>query len=335
MWIIFGIFLLAFAYKLFKRHPVFVYRTYENIYAHSSLLLSAFIFTFLLVYIRVNVKEQKWEWYKYISHAVISTVCLTATAFYTRPTMSLSSMMLIATGFAFGHVADASVLPWVNVTTLFMMLGSVQEKMDVSIVALSVITCYAFFLFAQVPMDWSGIIVLTAFVKSITLIVADNAVQEIPWSMLLAAYNVAQLLNIPNTVEDEMENADLLIITGVGLLLFMLQWTIIIWISHIGSTSYILGMLLIDMLFVLSNDITTEALYFGWFCVFILVGAYSNFPWNRNQLPREPSVPPLPDDEVPPQPPASLKKKRENSIPSAPLDLPDPPTGVPTQDDIV
>ena len=131
MWIIFGIFLLAFAYKLFKRHPVFVYRTYENMYAHSSLLLSAFIFTFLLVYIRVNVKEHKWEWYKYISHAVISTVCLTATAFYTRPTMSLSSMILIATGFSFG---SASVLPQMSVATL-LNVGGMQEKMDVSIVA--------------------------------------------------------------------------------------------------------------------------------------------------------------------------------------------------------
>jgi hypothetical protein len=327
MWIWLILFAIAFTYKLLKHEPVFVRRAYEYVHHYSSLFLAGVVFTTVLVYIRTNVNEHKWDWYKYISHGIIAAVTLTTSTFYKAHKISLSTVILVAAGFAFGHVGDAYISPWVDVTTLCILLGTVHERGNATLVMLATITGYAFFLFAHVPLDLTGIVLLIAFVRGITLIVANNAVHDIPWSILLAAYNVVQLVHIPSNTDEKIENQDVLLLTAVGVLLFMLQWTVVIWISNIGSISYVLGLLLIDMLFILASDIPTEALYLGWFCVFVVVMVYSNYPWNRTLPDREPSVPELP--------PESPKTKRENLKPSALLELPDPPSGVPDQGEIV
>ena len=327
---------MPFAYKLFTRTAPTTLRTYERVDSYSSLFMAGFISVLALVYIRKNVSENKWEWYRFVSHAIIGAVMVAATTFYRMPSFSLSTLLLVAAGFVFGHVIDASISPWVDVSTLVMMIGTIENRKNITLVTLGILAAYALFLFAQVPLEGgAGMILLTAVVKSISLIAADNAVTEIPWSVLLSAYNAVQLINIPTNTDDKFQNDDLLILTGVGVLLFMLQWICVVWISNIGPISYILGMLLLDMLFIMATDIPDEVLYAGWFSVFVVTFVYSTYPWTQNLPDREPSVPPLPDDEIPPLPPATPKTKHENSTPSAPLGPPETNPEVPSQGEIV
>jgi len=150
---------------------------------------------------------------------------------------------------------------------------------------------------------------------------------EIRWSLILAAYNVAQLFNVPINIEDELETDDLLTLVVVCTALALLQMMTLVWLSHTGAVSYTLGMIMSDMLFIMSGDVSTNAMYIGWLCIMVYIVVYSTYPLIQSPPPREPSVPPLP--------PESPKMKREDSKPSAPLDLPDPPSEAPTQGEIV
>ena len=145
--------------------------------------------------------------------------------------------------------------------------------------------------------------------------------------VLLAVYNVMFILNIPMENPDALTNDDITLILGLSLVVFTLQWIVGIWIQEIGAASYALGVILYETMLVMAQDISTEMVIVAWITLIFGAYTYSTFPSNQSPLLREPSVPPLP--------PESPKTKHEDSKPSAPLDLPDPPSEAPVQGEIV
>ena len=168
---------------------------------------------------------------------------------------------------------------------------------------------------------------LIATTRSVSLFLTERVVDVMPWSLILAAYNVAQIFHIPTDLDDTVNGNEFLVLVLVGVVLFLLQWVTLVWIHSIDSVSYGLGVMVVDMIFQLASDISTEATYAGWVCTFCVVIIYSMYPLNQTPPPREPTVPPLPPEEP--------KTKHEDSKPSAPLDLPEPPSEAPVQGEIV
>ena len=134
---------------------------------------------------------------------------------------------------------------------------------------------------------------------------------------------------------DALTDDDILLILGLGFIVFTLQWIVGLWVQEIGAASYALGVVLYDTMLIMAQDISTEMAIVAWITLIFGAYTYSTFPSSQSPPPHEPSVPPLPDDAVPPLPPESPKKKHEDSKPSAPLDLPDPPSEAPVQGEIV
>jgi len=330
MWPWFVLFSCAVLYKLVRREEILQTRTYDVVRTHSTLLVSVLCFVIALKYICLNVQPDKWKWHMYTSHAVLAVVNTAAALFQRADTINIATLILVGSGLAFSNTFGLELRPWFNIWALCGIIGSVRDNRNASTLAFAAAVGYAFYIFIPIHIPtletclWMIVPVTT---KCIALIVADYATQEVPWSMMLAMYNIVQLSTIPLDADDTFAGEDLVTLSIVGLALFLLQWTTLAWLSSQGAASYCIGIVLIDMLFVLADDISTEATYVGWVCVFIYVVLYANYPSNQIPPDREPSVPPLP--------PESPKMKREDSKPSAPLDLPDPPSGVPVQGEIV
>ena len=330
MWFWFVAFCLALVYKFYQSENILRDRVQEYIFSNSSVFVSCLCFTISLLYLRINTQDDKWVWYWYTSHAILAVVYMIASMFHRPETSSFDTLALIATGFCFGRMFEPELTPWLNLTTLCAMVGTISNRRHASLIAFCVFVGYAFHLSIHVPMpDLSGacVLVFIAMTKAISIIYTEHAVFEIRWSLILAAYNVAQLFNVPINIEDKLETDDFLTLVVVCTALALLQMMTLVWLSHTGAVSYMLGMIMSDMLFIMSGDVSTNAMYIGWLCIMVYIVVYSTYPLIQSPPPREPSVPPLP--------PESPKMKREDSKPSAPLDLPDPPSEVPTQGEIV
>lgn len=355
MWIWFATFALALAYKCFKRESLTFERVRDIPYKpYSYFLVTVLCFTTTLLYTRQNVSESTWQWTWYTAHAVCAVVCMVSSVMNNigHPE-SLSTLILVAAGLCFGRVFEPSISPWIHLSSLCGLSGAVTGNSNAAMVSLAIFIGYGFFLFVNLPNDLSWVMVGTMFLIAITravsLLLVEQAVHTMQWSLILAAYNVVQLFHIPIDLDDTIDGDELLVLVLVGVVLFILQWMTLVWIHSIDSISYGLGVLVVDMILLLASDISTEATYAGWVCTFGVVLIYSMYPLNQTQPPLEPSVPPLPGDAVPPQgdavppqddavPPqvrVSPKMKHEDSKPSAPLDLPEPPSEVPTQGEIV
>ena len=333
MWIWFATFALALAYKCFKRESLGFERVPDIPYKPSSyLLVSVLCFTITLLYIRENVSESKWQWTWYTAHAACAVVCMIASMMNRmgRPE-SLSTLILVAAGLCFGRVFEPTISPWIHLSSLCGLCGAVSGRANTGMVSLSIFVGYGFFLFVSLPDDWSwqvvGTMMLIATTRAVSLLMTEQAVHTMPWSLILAAYNVVQLFRIPTNLDDTVDGDEFLVLVLVGVVLFLLQWITVVWIHSIDSVSYGLGVMVVDMIFLLASDISTEATYAGWVCTFCVIIIYSMYPLSQTPPPREPSVPPLPQEQP--------KTKHEDSKPSAPLDLPEPPSEAPVQGEIV
>ena len=330
MWPWLVLFSCALLYKLVRRDDILVTRAYDVVGTYSSLFMSVFCFMIALQYVRLNVESDKWKWHMYTSHAILAVVN-TAAALYQRAEWKHAvTIVLIGSGLAYSNTFGLQLRPWCNLWALCGIIGCVRDNRNASTLAFAVAVGYVFYIFIPIHMPtletcvW---MILPVATKCITLIMTDCATQEVPWSMILAMYNIVQLSDIPFDADDTFAGEDFIMLTFVGCVLFLLQWTTLAWLSSLGAASYCIGIVLIDMLFVLAGDLSSEATYVGWICVFIYIVLYANYPSSQNQPHHEPSVPPLP--------PESPKMKREDSKPSAPPDLPDPPSEVPVQGEIV
>ena len=158
MWIWFAIFALALAYKCFKRERLSFERVRDMTFKpYSYMLMSTMCFTTTLLYIRQNMSESKWQWTWYTAHAACAVVCMIASMMNRSmgSPESLTTLLLVASGLCFGRVFEPTISPWIHLSSLCGLCGTVSNRADVGIVSLSIIVGYGFFLYVTIPSDWS------------------------------------------------------------------------------------------------------------------------------------------------------------------------------------
>ena len=336
MWFYVVLFALALCVKMYKKDVFkFVVPSEDNKDIHNPLWTMRFVFIFALMYLHINTENAKWKWALFCAHCLAGSVNMFITVFRTPELGQAHSMILVGAGLIFGRIMSPVIDPWVSLTSLIACCGITQNKRDSILYATTAACGYIFIIgtCSLPPLMDICLFGLVALIRCVSLIEHEGSTSPLP--VVLSLWNVLYIVNIPMENPDALDAEDTVFILCLTAIVFLVQWTIAMWVRESGAASYVLGAFIYDVLIIMCKDISTEMIIVGWVTIIMSAYAYSTFPSSQNLPPREPSVPPLPDDAVPPLPPESPKTKHEDSKPSAPLDLPDPPSEAPVQGEIV
>lgn len=328
MWPYLVPFLLALLAKLYKNESFRTATTiHEDDRVHNVVWTLRFIFMFAIMYMYENTESAKWKWAMFCAHCLAGSANMFITVFRTPDFGSLHSAILIGAGCIFGRVFMPDSTRFISITALIAFISTVEHRRDCFMYSMAAGLAYIFFIGTQqLPAPFEIFTLgLAALVRCIALVEWECTTTPMP--ILLAVYNVLYILNIPMENPDALTDDDILLILGLGFIVFTLQWIVGIWVQEIGAASYALGVVLYETMLIMAQDISTEMAIIAWITLIFGAYTYSTFPSSQS--------PPHPEPSVPPLPPGSPKKKHDDSKPSAPLDLPDPPSEAPVQGEIV
>ena len=77
----------------------------------------------------------------------------------------------------------------------------------------------------------------------------------------------------PHGKSDALDAEDTVFILCLTAIVFLVQWTIAMWVRELGAASYVLGAFIYDVLIIMCKDISTEMIIVGW--VTIIMSAYA------------------------------------------------------------